>query len=138
MSSKAYVRPSKAASIVTVIMAAFFLVFGIVLCGTAEGEARPYVLMFMIIWIVACVAMIVYGLSVIFSKSPPPLTEVEIPTSFLGSEVSGVRQGLENGKSGSGMDFETKLIKLENLKNKRLISEKEYAQKRTEIMEEKW
>jgi hypothetical protein len=139
MTNKAYVRPTKASSIVMVIMGSLFLVFGIILCGTtAEGEARPYVLMFMVIWIAACGSMIIYGLFIIFSKSPPAVTEVDIPTFRFEPDVAGTDGGPENTGSMTGMDFETKLRKVETLRREGLISEKEYKQKRSEIMGEKW
>jgi hypothetical protein len=139
MTKKAYVRPTKASSIVTVIMGTLFLVFGVVfVLTTADGEARPYALMFMVVWIVACGSMIVYGLMIIFSKRPPAGVEVDIPTFRFEPDVKETDGGPENTGHLTGMDFETKLRKLEVLRKEGLVSEKEYEQKRSEIMGEKW
>ncbi len=47
-------------------------------------------------------------------------------------------ESLETGQPAVGMDFETKLKKLESLRQERLIDEEEYRRKRSEIMMEKW
>jgi NADH:ubiquinone oxidoreductase subunit K len=125
MKSKASVRPSKSASVVLVIMGILFLAFGVALSQAAEGEARPYVMMFLVVWVAACGSMILYGLSAIFSKRPPSITEIEI-------------ESMEYNSSGSEMDFSSKLRKLESLLKDGLISEDEYRTKRSEIMSEKW
>lgn len=139
MDNKAYVRPSKAVSVFMVIICTLFLVFGIVFVGTtAEGEASPYALMFMVLWIVVCGGMIVYSLSIIFSKSPPAVEEVEIPTLRVAPAPTEPGGDPENKGRVTEMDFETKLRKLESLRREGLISEKEYKQKRSEIMGEKW
>ncbi len=126
MNSKASVRPSKASAIVLLVMAPLFLVFGVVLCGAAEGEARPYVMMFLVIWVAACGSMIVYALWILLSKRPPAVTEIDI-------------EGTESdGPAGSGIDFDSKLRKLASLRRDGLISDEEYRAKRSEIMQEKW
>ena len=96
MKSKASVRPTKPSAVVLLVMAPLFLVFGVALCGAAEGEARPYVMMFLVIWVVACGSMIVYALSILFSKRPPAMTEIDI-------------EDMENDRPASGLDFESKL-----------------------------
>ena len=50
--------------------------------------------------------------------------EIEIPDAFGTSEVS--------------VSFDEKLRKLENLKKEGLINDAEFADKRLEIMEQKW
>ncbi len=126
MKSKASVRPSKASAIATVIIGTLFLVFAVVFIGnTAEGEARPYVLMFMVIWIAVCGFMIVYGLTIIFSKRPPAVTEIDM-------------EDRQSDSPGAGIDFVSKLRKLESLRREGLINEEEYKTKRSEIMQEKW
>lgn len=125
MKSKASVRPSKASGIVLLIIAPLFLVFGVALCGAAEGEARPFAMIFLLIWIVICGSMIVYAFSIVFSKRPPALTEIDI-------------EDTKTDNFGSGIDFESKLRKLESLRKDGLISGEEYSAKRSEIMKEKW
>ena len=125
MHNKAYVKPSKAASVVQIVVATLFLPFGIVLCLSAEGEARMFAMIFMVIWIAACGSIIVYGLLVLFSRKPPAMTEIDIESLDISQPVA-------------GMDFETKLKKLESLRQERLINEEEYRRKRSEIMKEKW
>ncbi len=78
MHNKAYVKPSKAASVVQIVVASLFLPFGIFLCSSAEGEARMFALIFMIIWIAACSSMIIYGFLVLFFRKPPAMTEIYI------------------------------------------------------------
>ena len=125
MKSKASVRPSKPSAVVLLVIAPFFLVFGVALCCAAEGEARPFVMMFLVIWVVAIGSMIVYALSILFSKRPPAMTEIEI-------------EDMGGDRSAPGLDFETKLKKLEALRKEGLISGEEYRAKRSEIMGEKW
>ncbi len=125
MKSKAFVRPSKTSAIALLVIAPLFLVFGVALCGTADGEARPYAMIFLVIWVAACGSMIIYGLSVLFSKRPPALTEIDI-------------EDMESDRPASGIDFESKLKKLESLRKEGLISGEEYRTKRSEIMREKW
>ncbi len=100
MKSKASVRPSKASAIATVIIGTLFLVFAVVFIGnTAEGEARPYVLMFMVIWIAVCGFTVVYGLTIIFSKRPPAVTEIDMEDRQSDSPVPGLISHRSSGSS---------------------------------------
>lgn len=126
MKSKASVRPSKASAISLAIMGTLFLIFGVVfIWNTADGDARPYALMFMVLWVAICGLMVVYGLSFIFSKRPPAVTEIDI-------------EGLGGVSAEGGTDFASKLRGLESLRKDGLISEEEYTAKRSQIMKEKW
>lgn len=125
MKTKASVRPTKASAVVNVILGTLFLVFGATLCLAADGEARKFAMMFLVIWVTACGSIIVYGLSILFSKRPPALTEIEM-------------EGMEIDGPSSGGDFAAKLRKLESLRKDGLISEEEYLMKRSQIMMEKW
>ena len=125
MKGKVFIRPSKASGIVLLVMAPLFLVFGVVLCGAAEGEARPYAMIFLAIWVTVCGSMIVYALSILFFRHPPSVTEIDV-------------EDPDGDRFETKVDFEQKLRKVEALRRDRLITEGEYMAKRSEVMKEKW
>ncbi len=126
MDSRTYVRPSRASGFVLIVFGFLFLVFGVVLLLSAEGEAKPYAIMFLVIWVSVCLYMIGFGFYILRGKVPP---------AVLTLDTSAAPHGEENG---SGIDFELKLKRLEKLRKENLITEDEYRHKREEIMNEKW
>jgi hypothetical protein len=105
-----------------IILGVLFLPFGIVFLLISEGEARPYVAIFSLIWAVACIAIIVVGVR---SLRLVKQGKMEI------AEVT-----MTNGETES--DFAARLRDLEALKKDGLISDNEYQRKRAKIMQEKW
>lgn len=126
MNKKITVRPPRASAIVMIVMGILFLAFGVVLVDAAEGEARPFALMFGILWVVVCIGIVVYGLCILSRGKAPAIAVLDVESATEG----------ENRAEGT--DFDAKLRKLERLRKERLISEEEYRRKRTEIMAEKW
>lgn len=126
MNKKITVRPPRASAIVMIVMGILFLAFGVVLVDAAEGEARPFALMFGILWVVVCIGIVVYGLCILSRGKAPAMAVLDVESATEG----------ENRAEGT--DFDAKLRKLERLRKERLISEEEYRRKRTEIMAEKW
>jgi len=115
------VRPPRTSSVVMIGMGLLFLFFGIAFIAAAEGEARPFVLVFGILWIAVCIGFIVFGIYSLSRGKAPAVAIIDVESS-----------------PEEGADFEAKLRKLERLRKERLISEEEYRRKRTEIMAEKW
>ena len=126
MNGKIIVRPPRASAIVMIVMGILFLAYGITLVGLAEGDARPPVLIFGILWAAVCIGIIVYGLCILSRGKAPAMAVLDVESATEG----------ENRAEGT--DFDAKLRKLERLRKERLISEEEYRRKRTEIMAEKW
>lgn len=133
----ASVRRSPFASIVVIIalfaLLAFFLFFiGI---GSNMQGMGGVIGVFLIIWVLLVIGGIIYHIANLntFSKSSKekiPVTAEEVISIF--PEHDEVEE-----KPGS-MAFDVKLRKLEELRNNKLITEKEYQQKRKEVMKEKW
>jgi hypothetical protein len=133
MTRKVHVSPGGATAAqakVGIAVATAFLIFGLVFgaviamegLGPEPGLAVLQVL-FLLIWVGVCVAMIVSFSRMASRKGPPgdrALFEVE-----------------ESGDAPSG-DFEMRLRKLEALKRDGLLSEEEFRAKRDEVMREKW
>lgn len=125
MSRKVYVKPpptARAFFIVQIVLGVLFMAFGLVFVFVAEGEARPFVAIFSIIWVAGCVAIIVHA-----AKSLRLIKKGKI-------QVAEVHDGAVETQRG----FATKLRELEALRKEGLISEEEYRKKRAEIMAEEW
>jgi hypothetical protein len=119
-------RPTKLSGVVMIVIGAIFLLFGMVPLNAAEGEARPFALIFGVIWVLICLSFIIYGIYVLTSAKPSAGIVYDIEDN-----------NMNIGPSASG-DFEVRLRKLEKLKDDRLITEEEYKSKRAEIMKEQW
>jgi hypothetical protein len=119
-------RPTKASGIAMIVMGIVFLAFSALPFSAAEGEARPYAMIFGAVWVLMCVGFIAYGAYILVSAKPSIGIvydiEGEVPT----------------GGSNPDNDFDARLRKLEKLKQDRLISEDEYRQKREEIVKDPW
>ena len=126
MNGKITVRPPRATAIVMIVMGILFLAFGIVLLQAAEGEARPFALMFGILWAAVCIGFIVFGIYSLSRGKAPAVAIIDVESAP------------KVGNTAEKADFEAKLRKLERLRKERLIGEEEYRRKRTEIMAEKW
>ena len=82
--------------------------------------------MFSILWTAVCIGFVGYGFYILSGRKAPAVAMIDVESYP------------ENGDSAEGMDFESRIKKLERLRKERLISEEEYRQKREEIMAQKW
>ncbi len=85
---------------------------------------------FRIIWIIACLAGIVYSIKNLSTYSDSKKKNIPITATDVVE--------IDESEIPEGMDFEKKLRKLEALRKDGLITDEEYRQKRKEIMDEKW
>lgn len=125
MAQKVYLKPpspTRTMLLAQIILGVLFLPFGIVFFIVSEGEARPFIAIFSVIWAVACIAIIVIGV-----KSLRLVKQGKIEIAEL---------GVTTGETEGG--FAGRLRDLEALKNDGLVSDDEYQRKRAEILQEKW
>ena len=137
MSKKLSVKPgeiTRSASTAAIVVAAGFLVFGLVLASVGfrengnEPVLRFLILLFGVIWAAACVGIIVFNARLLGRKGSAGTESLfEIETE-------------EDGRAGNnaGDAFDSRLRKLEGLRKDGLITEDEYRRKRGEIMGQKW
>ena len=127
MSRKIYVNPQPEVTrpllIAQVILGIFFLLFGMMFIFIADDEARPFVAVFLLIWVTACIAIIMHAVKLL--RLMKKIGKIEV------AEIEGAVE------DASG-DFAERLRALEALKNDGLISDDEYREKRAEIMQTKW
>jgi hypothetical protein len=109
-----------------IVAGGIFLLFGAVPLGAAEGEARPFALVFGAVWILFCLSFIVYGIHVVVSDRP---------AVGMVLEVDGAASGAIPAPGG---DFAARLRALEKLREDHLITEEEYRRKRAEILDARW
>ncbi|MEK6698481.1 MAG: SHOCT domain-containing protein [Nitrospirota bacterium] len=136
MSKKLSVKPgeiTRSASTAAIVVAAGFLVFGLVLVtvGFRESANEPalrlLLLLFGVIWAAACIGIIVFNARLLNRKGSAG------SQSLFEIETGG------DGRAGEGAgDFDSRLRKLEGLRKEGLITEDEYRRKRGEIMGQKW
>ena len=125
MPRKVYVKPpppTRTMLITQIVLVLLFLPLGIVFVIVSEGEARPFVAIFSLIWLSVCIALIVNAV-----KALRFIKKGKIEIAELGDT---------NGETES--DFATRLRDVEALKKDGLISDEEYRGKRAKIMQEKW
>jgi len=125
VSRKIYVKPPPTAKTmfrVQIVLGVLFMAFGLVFLFVAEGEARPYMAIFSVIWAAACMAIIIHAAKALRLISKGKIRVAELQDSATDRES----------------DFGTRLRDLEALRKEGLISEQEYQKKRAEIMDEKW
>lgn len=107
-----------------IVIASLFLLFGLALGGIGLSESSPHdtglrigLGAFMLVWVAACVSMIVSGARVLTaSRGARPGTLVEI--------------------QGPGVDPGTRLRRLEELRRDGLITEDEFREKREQALRE--
>ncbi len=125
MKRKVYLKPPHPTRFVLwaqIIIGALFLPFGVALLSMAEGEARTFAMIFLVIWVVACIAIIINAAKWLRLVRKGSIEVGEIADS--------------DGETASG--FAAKLRDLEALKKDGLLTETEYQRKRAEILQEKW
>ncbi len=139
MVRKVHVTPGKLSRLQAkfgILVAALFLVFGVVLVGSGwqeVGAAEVGLLvalgLFATIWIVACASIIVLFTRVL-RRSPEPGANSLVDLEFEDAPD-------ERAQDAPG-DFSERLRSLEALKKDGLVSDSEYRQKRAGILGEKW
>lgn len=139
MPNKVHITPgslTKTQAKAGIVVATLFLLFGlafgfVVLQDTPDSEGGLIILMggFFLIWVVVCLAMIIFYVRML-SKSINPEDQSLVDFKV---ETSGVTD-----PSGRDNAFADRLRNLEGLKRDGLITEAEYRDKRAQIMEEKW
>ena len=125
MSRKVYLKPPSPTRTMLwaqIILGVLFLPFGLLFVTISEGEARPFIVIFAVIWAAACIAIIVMAIKTlrVVNKGKIEIAEIDV--------TSGETEG----------DFAVRLRELEALRKDGLISDGEYQRKRAEIMQEKW
>ncbi|WP_409343251.1 SHOCT domain-containing protein [Paenibacillus sp. MBLB4367] len=149
------VRPSKAASLMGMIVGSVFVILGVT-------TVIPIFGWFGFLWTFIAVAIAGYHAFNFFSRSGAAAWEFDVRTRGGRNGSSGrlsrgggyagqpmrtghsVRTGqsVSAGKSSlaspAADDFESKLRKLDGLRRDGLITEEEFAAKRKELMEQKW
>jgi hypothetical protein len=119
-------RPTKASGVAMIVTGIIFMAFGALPFTVAEGESRFFVMMFGVVWVLACLSFVIYGIYILTSAKPSA------------GMVYDVETGSAAANAEAGADFDVRLRKLEMLKQDKLISEEEYQKKRTEILKESW
>lgn len=128
MKNKVIVKPTKGSLVAGIIVAAAMFIFGLIFMGLLREDNSQIGMIFMVFWLFAMLIIIgtfVYNL-INYNKSTSSISgeEIDLPDSFLSNE--------------NKMDFDERLRKIEKLKSEGLISDKEYNDKRKEIINEKW
>lgn len=113
------VRPSKSASLMGMIVGAIFVVIGLTIVSNFGW--------FGVVWTLLALGITIGHAVNFFGNRGVSSWDVEIPQPE--------QSELHNGQLE---DFETRLRRLERLRDDGLISEEEYQQKRSEMLSEKW
>jgi competence protein ComGC len=119
---KIHVKPSRMASLMGIVVGFAFLIFGIIFLFFLIQEDSTIGIVFMIFWFFIVGAIIFFNFYNLIKQKDV----IDIETENLSSA------------NDSGLDFESKLRKLESLKKDGLISEEEFCKKRDEILNQKW
>jgi hypothetical protein len=118
-------RPTKLSGVTLIVAGGIFLLFAAVPIGTAEGEARPFALVFGAVWILVCLSFIGYGIHILVSDKPAVGMVLEV-------------DGAAGTSPARGADFAARLRDLEKLREDHLVTEEEYQRKRAEILDARW
>jgi ABC-type multidrug transport system fused ATPase/permease subunit len=111
-------RPAPTASVVAAVGLVFMLIFGISFFSQAKAAPGP-VIAFMVVWVALLVAGIIYHIA--NATSPGG-----VPTQIIESE-----DDVPQSKSTA-----ERLQDLEDLRNRKLVTDAEYAAKRQDILRE--
>jgi hypothetical protein len=131
MTQKAYVRATKPALIVGIIVFIAFLLFGIIFSAVLMKEGAGIGMAFMGFWIF--VVLIIGGIYIYNLRNYNKTVDRSVATEIVIDDLTSTQA---TGKTGG--TFDDKLRKLEGLRKEGLISQEEFSKKRTEIMEQKW
>jgi len=125
MPQKVYVNPpapTRTMLKAQMVVVSLFLPLGPVFVFVAEGEARPFVALFALIWVVGCISILLYS-----AKTLKLIRAGKIEIAEL-----------SNGDQPQDSAFAQRLRDLEALKKEGLVSDAEYQKKREQILQDKW
>jgi hypothetical protein len=118
-----------------IVVAGLFLLLGLALAvvvgqetPSSEGGLRILQLIFLLIWVTACLSIIVFYLRLL-SKG-----RTAAQSSLLDLHIDATDDTIKPGHQ----DIEARLRTLERLKSDGLITGEEYRAKREQILQEKW
>ena len=125
MTNNVRVRPTRAVTIMGLVVAVAMVFFGIffltIVTKDTGGESGPLI-GFMILWFLVLGVIIAYGIYNLTSRKG--VVEIDVgPTA---------------PEAKAAPNFDEKLRKLESLRKDGLVTDEEYRVKRNEIMSEKW
>ena len=123
MSQKAYLKAPKNLLIVGIAVTALMAIIGIIFFLFLMKEGATIGMIFMAFWVVV---VLLIGSAYVYNLANQKYDE---------KNVAGQITITDSDSSGN---FDDKLRKLESLKKDGLITEEEYKQKRSQIMEKKW
>jgi type IV secretory pathway VirB3-like protein len=128
MKQSVYVKPSKPSLVAGIIVSVAMFIFGIVFFILLSQDDAVIGQIFVSFWMLVVMTMggfFIYSL-VNYDKTmnASATEEIVLPDTFNTREIE--------------VSFDDKLRKLERLKAEGLISEKEFTEKRNEIMKQKW
>lgn len=118
MSKRMRVKQSKSASLVGMIGGIIFIIIGLT-------TVMPNTGLFGVFWVLICFVIAGSHAYNFFSDRGISSWEVDIDSN-------------ERSFADNDIDFESKLRKLNKLREDGLITEEEFARKREEIMKDKW
>jgi cytochrome c-type biogenesis protein CcmH/NrfG len=104
------------------VVVSLFLPLGPVFVFVAEGEARPFVALFALIWVAACITILLSS-----AKTLKLVKTGKIEIAEVG-----------DGDQPRDSAFAQRLRDLEALKKEGLVSNAEYQKKRQQILQDKW
>jgi len=125
MPQKVYIKPPAPTRTMVkaqMVVVSLFLPLGPVFVFVAEGEARPFVALFALIWVAACIAILINS-----AKTLKLVKTGKIEIAELG-----------DGNQPQDRAFAQRLRDLEALKKEGLVSGAEYQKKREQILQDKW
>ena len=104
------------------VVVSLFLPLGPVFAFVAEGEARPFVALFALIWVAVCISILIYSAKTLKLVKAGKIEIAEV----------------DNGDHPRDSGFAQRLRDLDALKKEGLVSDAEYQNKREQILQEKW
>jgi hypothetical protein len=122
MRQKVHVKPTPIVSLIGILVGFAFLIFGIIFLIILIREDSTVGIIFMIFWFFVISIIIAFNFYNLIRRKDV----IDIETESMGQA------------NDPGLDFESKLRKLESLKKDGLINEEEYSRKRVEIFTQKW
>ncbi len=125
MPKKVYVKPpapTRTMLMAQMVVISLFLPLGPVFVFVAEGEARPFVALFALIWVAACIAILIYSAKTLKLVKTGKIEIVEVG----------------DGDHPQDSAFAQRLRDLDALKKEGLVSDAEYQNKREQILQDKW
>jgi hypothetical protein len=135
------IKPGREASILAAVLAFAMGIFGIVVLapafasGPSFGPPGSAASGFVTIWIIAAFGIAAFYAYNAFSKRGASLIDIDTTEA---PSWSGTDSAEHAPLVAPAADFETRLRKLEALKQDGLITDSEYDSKRAEILSERW